>query len=153
MPKKNGSSRRGPRSQRKAGTSAPPAKHSAQNRGRLATTGTRKTKSSKLAEPLCVVGIGASAGGLEAFRELLAHLPVDTGMAIVLVQHLDPTHASLLAELLARSATIPVHEARNGTTLAANCAYVIPPNKSMTVADGALALAPPLKGKIAPSHR
>jgi two-component system CheB/CheR fusion protein len=49
-----------------------------------------------------IVGIGASAGGLEAFRELLEHLPVDTGMAFVLVSHLDPTHKSILTELLAR---------------------------------------------------
>src|ERR1700689_2476312 len=61
-----------------------------------------------------VVGFGASAGGLEAFSEVLAHLPADTGMAFVLVQHLDPKHASVLAELLARSSAMPVEEVRDG---------------------------------------
>src|ERR1700689_587828 len=61
-----------------------------------------------------VVGFGASAGGLEAFSEVLAHLPPDTGMAFVLVQHLDPKHASVLAELLARSSAMPVEEVRDG---------------------------------------
>ena len=64
-----------------------------------------------------VVGIGASAGGLEAFRRLLKHLPVDTGMAFVLVQHLDPTHESVLTELLSRSTKMPVSEVRDGTAV------------------------------------
>src|SRR5947199_171801 len=54
-----------------------------------------------------IVGIGASAGGLEAFRELLENLPTDTGMAFVLVSHLDPTHKSILTELLARRTKLP----------------------------------------------
>src|SRR5208282_2001787 len=54
-----------------------------------------------------VVGIGASAGGLEAFTKLLKHLPNDTGMAFVLVQHLDPTHASALTEILSRTTAMP----------------------------------------------
>src|SRR4030095_1986583 len=58
--------------------------------------------------PFPVVGIGASAGGLEAFKQLLDHLPIDTGMAFVLVQHLDPTHESILTELLSRSTRMPV---------------------------------------------
>ncbi len=57
-----------------------------------------------------VAGFGASAGGLEAFSEVLAHLPDDTGMAFVLVQHLDPKHPSVLAELLARSSSMPVRK-------------------------------------------
>src|SRR5258708_11366888 len=60
-----------------------------------------------------VVGIGASAGGLEAFRQLLEHLRVDTGMAFVLVSHLDPTHKSILTELLARRTKLPVTELRD----------------------------------------
>lgn len=89
-----------------------------------------------------VVGIGASAGGLEAFRQLLEHLPSDTGMAFVLVQHLDPTHDSILTELLSRSTRIPVSEVRDGMIVEPDHIYVIPPNSSMTIAGGALRLLP-----------
>jgi two-component system CheB/CheR fusion protein len=85
-----------------------------------------------------VVGIGASAGGLEAFTELLRHLPPDTGMAFVLIQHLDPTHESALTTLLARTTTLPVLEVRNKMPLAPNHVYVIPPGSTMTIADGVL---------------
>src|SRR5687768_1354298 len=64
--------------------------------------------------PFPVVGIGASAGGLEAFRHLLEDLPVDTGMAFVLVQHLDPTHESLLTDLLSKTTALPVTQVTNG---------------------------------------
>src|SRR3954469_25358362 len=73
-----------------------------------------------------VVGIGASAGGLEAFTRLLEHLPVTTGMAYVFVQHLDPTHASLLPDLLARVTTMPVREITNGMPVKPNQVYVLP---------------------------
>ena len=59
-----------------------------------------------------VVAIGASAGGMEAFTELLSHLPCDTGMGFVLVQHLDPKHESMLTELISRSTAMPVVEVR-----------------------------------------
>ncbi len=87
-----------------------------------------------------IVGIGASAGGLEAFTELLRFLPVDTGMAYVLVQHLAPTHKSLLTELLARVTPMHVREARDGLVVEANQVYVIPPNTDMTLAHGVLTL-------------
>ena len=93
-------------------------------------------------EPVLVVGIGASAGGLEAFTQLLAHLPPDTGMAYVLVQHLAPAHESLLAELLGRQATIPVTQVSDGMRVAPDHVYVIPPNTSMILADGRLRLTP-----------
>src|SRR5580704_10064908 len=89
-----------------------------------------------------VVGIGASAGGLEVFKRLLGDLPGDTGFAIVFVQHLDPNHHSLLAEILARVTAIPVSEAADGMPLEANHVYVIPANVDLTIADGALKLAP-----------
>src|SRR5688572_28361198 len=76
----------------------------------------------------CVIaGIGASAGGLEAFTHLLSHLPLDTGLAFVLVQHLDPEHESALTQLLARTTSIPVHEVANNVRVEANHVYVIPP--------------------------
>ncbi len=88
-----------------------------------------------------IVGIGASAGGLAAFSELLNHLPADTGMAFVLVQHLAPAETSLLGELLARTTPIPVKTAENGISVQANHAYVIPPNTQMTISQGRLELA------------
>ncbi len=87
-----------------------------------------------------VVGIGASAGGLEAFTRLVSCLPADTGMAYVLVQHLSPNHESLLAELLGRAASVPVIEARDGMKVERDHAYVIPPNTTMTLTDGHLRL-------------
>src|SRR5579883_1450762 len=73
-----------------------------------------------------IVGIGASAGGLEAFTDLLRHLPTEAGVAYVLVQHLDPTHRSLLSELLARVTTMPVLEIEHNAKAEPNQIYVIP---------------------------
>ncbi len=81
-----------------------------------------------------LVGIGASAGGLEAIGELLSGLPADTGMAFLVVQHLDPTHGSMLAEILAKKTAMPVKEAHDGQTIDANHVYVIVPNTTMSVA-------------------
>ena len=72
-----------------------------------------------------VVGVGASAGGLEAFAELLSHLPEDTGMAFVLIQHLAPRHESHLTELLSKSTRMPVSEVIGETAAEANHVYVI----------------------------
>ncbi|HYN64936.1 MAG TPA: chemotaxis protein CheB, partial [Candidatus Limnocylindrales bacterium] len=82
--------------------------------------------------PRSVVGVGASAGGLEAFTQLLRALPVDTGMAFVLVQHLSPTHQSALAEILSRATTMPVTEVvADEPELEPNHVYVIPPDRNM----------------------
>jgi two-component system CheB/CheR fusion protein len=89
-----------------------------------------------------VVGIGASAGGLEVFNRLLGYLPGDTGFAIVFVQHLDPNHDSMLAEILARATFMPVSEAADGMLVEANHVHVIPPKVDLTIADRALKLAP-----------
>lgn len=87
-----------------------------------------------------VVAIGASAGGLEAFTELLTHLASDTGMAFVLVQHLDPKHESMLTELTSRFTKMPVLEVKNGMGIEPNHVYVIPPNATMTIHDHTLRL-------------
>ena len=87
-----------------------------------------------------VVGIGASAGGLEAVSEMIAELPATTGMAFLLVQHLDPVHESFLTELLAKKAAFTVETAADGAILRPDRLYVIPPNAIMTVADGVLRL-------------
>src|SRR5215813_872766 len=89
-----------------------------------------------------VVGIGASAGGLEAFRQLLEHLPTYTGMAFVFVQHLDPMRESILAELLSKATDMPVKEVKHGMRVEPNCVYVIPRNANMSLAQGALRLSP-----------
>ncbi|MGA2261166.1 MAG: chemotaxis protein CheB, partial [Acidobacteriota bacterium] len=77
--------------------------------------------------PFPVVGVGASAGGLEAFTQLLQHLPADTGMAFVFIQHLAPQHPSMLASLLSRTTAMPVMEVQHGTPVQPNRVYVIPP--------------------------
>jgi len=89
-----------------------------------------------------MVGIGASAGGLDAFLRLLRHVPADTGLAYLMVQHLDPTHESFLPDLIGGVAAIPVVHAADGMRVDANHAYVIPPNTTMTVSDGHLRLVP-----------
>lgn len=89
-----------------------------------------------------VVGIGASAGGLEAFTELLSHLPTDTGMAFVLTQHLSPDRKSFLTEILARTTSMPVTEVQDGMVVKPNHVYVIPPNAMMTISQGVLKLSP-----------
>ncbi len=96
--------------------------------------------------PAKIVGIGASAGGLEAFTELLRHLPIDAGVAYVLVQHLDPTHPSLLSELLGKATTLPVREVKEGTAVMGNNIYVIPPNCDLAIRSGVLKLSPRERG-------
>jgi two-component system CheB/CheR fusion protein len=89
-----------------------------------------------------VVGVGASAGGFEAFAQLLEKIPPNTGMAFVFVQHLDPTHKSSLTALLSRSTHIEVTEIRPRTRLERNHVYIIPPNKVLSVSGGVLQLTP-----------
>src|SRR5712692_4190926 len=98
-----------------------------------------------------IVGIGASAGGLEAFTQLLKHLPPDTGMGFVLVQHLDPDHESALAQILARVTSMPVREVANELRIAPNHVYIIPPNTDMATAQGVLKLQRRQAGR-APHH-
>ncbi|MBE9062796.1 chemotaxis protein CheB [cf. Phormidesmis sp. LEGE 11477] len=88
-----------------------------------------------------VVGIGASAGGIEACSALLRAVPVETGAAFVIIQHLSPDTPSMLAQVLARETELPVVEAQDQQTVQPNCIYVIPPNVVMTIADGQLHLA------------
>ncbi|MEG4073252.1 CheR family methyltransferase [Microcoleus sp. Pol14C2] len=89
-----------------------------------------------------VVGIGASAGGLEAFMKLLSHLPIDTGMAFVIIQHMLPSQGSVLSVILARSTQMRVHEVTDGMLIAPNQVYVIPANFSMTIEGSLLKLKP-----------
>ena len=93
-----------------------------------------------------VVAIGASAGGLEAYKEFFHVLPSDTGMAYVLVQHLDPTHHSMLTEIIAKATAMPVEEVKSGERIKPDCVYVIPPNAFMSISDGVFRLTPRNKG-------
>ena len=81
--------------------------------------------------PFTIVGIGSSAGGLAAFTKLLQPLTIDSGMAFVFVQHLDPRHASQLVEILAKGTALPVIEVCEGMAILPNHLYVIPPNVNM----------------------
>ena len=97
-----------------------------------------------------VVGVGASAGGLEAFTGLLQHLPADTGMAFIFIQHLAPQHASMLPTLLVRSTVMPVMEVQHTTAVKPNHIYVIPPNTLMRIAGNVLELEPRPEERGAP---
>jgi two-component system CheB/CheR fusion protein len=96
------------------------------------------------------VGVGASAGGIEAFTALLKALPTDTDLAFVLIQHLAPTHTSMLAEILQRASRMPVLEVQDEPFVCRNHVYVIPPGRVMTIKDRRLALAP--RGGESPHH-
>ena len=90
-----------------------------------------------------VVGIGASAGGLAAFKTFLANTPADSGMAFILVQHLAPHHKTLLVELLRGNSAIPVLEATDGVAIRKNCIFVIPRDATLTIEDGILRVLTP----------
>jgi two-component system CheB/CheR fusion protein len=88
-----------------------------------------------------VIGVGASAGGLDAFKKLLKAIPQDSGMAFILVQHLDPAHESILADLLQKVTKIPVQEITDNIQVEADHIYIIPSNKLLTATDGILQLS------------
>lgn len=94
-------------------------------------------------EDYLVVGLGASAGGLEAVRKLLAALPADMGIGFVLIQHLDPTHESMMVDLLARNTAMKVLQAADGMKIERNCLYIIPPQAYLSVREGKLRLTQP----------
>jgi two-component system, chemotaxis family, CheB/CheR fusion protein len=101
--------------------------------------------------PFPTVGIGASAGGLDAFTEILRALPPDTGMAFVVIQHLDPTHASMLPEILGRATSMPVTEVADQMVVKPNHVYVIPPGVTMAITRGTLQLTP--RREVKGQHR
>jgi PAS domain S-box-containing protein len=92
-----------------------------------------------------VVGIGASAGGLDAFRKLFSTMPADSGLAFVLIPHLDPTRDSLMVDLIARATAMPVVEADEDMLVEADHVYLLPPNKYMTISGGKLHLTGPVE--------
>jgi two-component system CheB/CheR fusion protein len=90
-----------------------------------------------------IIGMGASAGGLEVFEQFFRHVPPDSGMAFVLVSHLDPNHVSMLTEILQRITTMLVVEAQDQMAVVPNCVHVIPPNRDMAIFRGLLHLSVP----------
>src|SRR5262245_29993942 len=94
-----------------------------------------------------IVGVGASAGGLEALERFLSHMPSDTGMAFILVTHLAPSHVSMLPDLLKRQTKIEVMQAEDGMKVKPNRVHIIPPNTDMAIMNGALLLSPPAEAR------
>lgn len=90
-----------------------------------------------------IVGVGASAGGLEALEHFLSHVPTASGMAFVIIQHLDPTHKGMMPELLQRVTSMKVIQVKDRTLVQPDCVYVIPPNKDMSILHGMLYLLAP----------
>lgn len=118
------------------------ARSAAAHAAPCASAGRDQDRQAPRQERFAIVGIGASAGGLDAFTQLLKHVPADTGMGFVLVQHLDPAHESALAQLLAKVTAMPVCEATHNLPVEPNHVYVMPSNRGMTIAQGRLKLQP-----------
>jgi len=92
-----------------------------------------------------IVGMGASAGGLDAFERFFQNMPSESGMAFVLITHLSPTHHSIMPDLLRKYTKMEVYQADDGMNVNPNCIYVIPPNKNIAILHGTLQLIAPVK--------
>jgi two-component system CheB/CheR fusion protein len=109
---------------------------------------TKQPTSKEVSSPnFLIVGMGASAGGLDAFKRFFEKLPPNTGMAFVIVQHLDPTHKSMLSELLRNYTKMKVLEVKDNTKVSSNTVYTIPPNKEMGILNGVLKLMDPSQAR------
>ena len=111
-------------------------------RGPRGSVATKSANSRTTSASPCVAGIGASAGGFDAIRSFFRAMPADSGVAFVVVQHLDPTHTSLAAELFGKCTDMPVSEATDNEIIEANHVYTSPSDKEVTVQDGHLHLTP-----------
>ena len=107
----------------------------------------KEKKAGLEAQEFPIVGIGASAGGLEALEQLLGNIPENSGMAYVVIQHLDPTHKGMLPELLQRISKMKVFQVEDRMKVQPNCIYVIPPNKSMSILKAVLYLFEPVEAR------
>ncbi len=105
----------------------------------------KKASKSNVPKDFQIVGIGASAGGLEALEQFFSNMPKDSGMAFVVIQHLDPTHAGIMPELLQRITEMKVFQATDRLKTKPDCVYVIPPNKSLSILNGTLYLFDPVQ--------
>ena len=93
------------------------------------------------AEAPLVIGIGASAGGLEALQQFFGHMPTNSGLSFVVVQHLSPDYKSLMADILGKHTGMPVHQAEHEMAVEPDTVYLIPPKKYMTIQGGRLILS------------
>src|SRR6185369_15976118 len=132
--------------------SSPTLKNGTSKLTKLPSAGkARKTTSNVLEEtasgqerlPFPIVGIGASAGGLEALEQFLRQVPLGCGMAFVIIQHLDPTHKGIMPELLQRTTNMEVFQVNDRMEVQPDCVYVIPPNTDMSILHGVLHLFEP----------
>ena len=103
-----------------------------------------KSRAPLAGESFAIIGIGTSAGGLEALEHFLGHVPKGSGLAFVIVQHLDPTRKGIMPELLQRTTGMKVFQVKDRTLVQPNCVYVIPPNKDMSILHGVLHLLEPV---------
>src|SRR5215210_8022999 len=103
--------------------------------------GDAQQASPQTGDDFLVVGLGASAGGIKAFKEFFAHVPHDSGMAYVVILHLSPEHESHLAEVLQVATYMPVTQVSGSVRIEPNHVYVIPPNKSLAINDGHLSIS------------
>jgi len=108
---------------------------------------TSRTKSDTVKTDFPIIGIGASAGGLEALEQFFENMPANNGMAFVIIQHLDPNHVDIMPELLQRITTMEVFQATDKLLVKPNQIYVIPPNKSMSILRGVLFLFDPIEAR------
>src|SRR5262245_48959311 len=125
---------------------APAASQPRKRRPGSGTSPTRRPSPTRVSAPadtnLIIVGVGASAGGLEAFSSLLRGLPQEPGLAIVFVQHLAPTHDSALVALLSGVSPLPIEQAVDGMRVLRDRVYVIPPNAQMVIDGDVLRVNP-----------
>jgi two-component system CheB/CheR fusion protein len=105
----------------------------------------KKPRIKKDTEQFPIVGIGASAGGLEALEQFFHNMPENSGMAFVIIQHLDPNRIGIMPELMQRTTQMKVSQAADAVVIKQNCVYVIPPNKSMSLLNGTLHLFDPVE--------
>ncbi|MFI5294135.1 MAG: CheR family methyltransferase [Thermodesulfovibrionales bacterium] len=136
--KKGKAKKQSPAVRKKAVAPAPPEKKAAAD---------VREKSPAPGKDFFVVGIGSSAGGLEALEHFFLNMPPDSGMAFVLVSHLDPSHKSILPELLKRYTKMSIFETKDGMEVRPDCVYIIPPNKDMAILHGKLHLFVPVESR------
>lgn len=122
-----------------------PSSQASERAEELPTTDADASTSDRHTPGFPVVGLVASAGGLDAFKRFFAAMPADSGVAFVLIPHLDPKHESLMVELLSRHTCMPIVEAAEGMAVEANHVYILPPNKYMTISGGILRLTGPVE--------
>ncbi len=94
------------------------------------------------------MGIGASAGGLEALETFFDHLPASPGVAIIIIQHLSPTHKSIMGQILQRHTSLPVTQVKDGLEVAPNCVYFNAPDREVAIFNGKLHLMEPRAGQV-----